>query len=363
MKSNAKDTIAPSQISSQGHNLWLYPRSLWDTVFQISYWLLSLYENMYISVFYTYLCIIFLCANYQIHTMGYFETCRDQEGFYSEDKAFTEVQWKTTELPPLPQDRLMSRLSWEAQDAEDAWSLSSTTSRHEDVKLVHIPHAMTKTLSEYSFHTFTWKVLNASIAIWVPRRHLVACVLGASVEALAEEDLQGCPCEKRWGDAPCCTEAALRDPPGQDKIQPIRQACCAPGKTHLRMGKIWEREEEGRWREEVNRERRTESEWYNRGSRKMRCSMAEWMAVHESPRGSEIKGRSIKEKPPHADHNLHPAAHFVWLKALLNGTCGDSKAERSGVWMEAEPGKGGVCFCLSVLKFVSFFVFHTQISN
>lgn len=59
--------------------------------------------------------------------------------------------------------------------------------------------------------------------------------------------------------------------------------------------------------------------------------MAEWMAAHESPRGNEIEGRSVKEKPPHADHSLHPASLFVWLKALLNATCGDSKAGRSGV--------------------------------
>lgn len=61
---------------------------------------------------------------------------------------------------------------------------------------------------------------------------------------------------------------------------------------------------------------------------KMRCSMVEWVAAHESLRGNEIK-EEVKQKPPHADHNLHPASLFVWLKTLLNAT--NSKAGRSGV--------------------------------
>lgn len=217
-----------------------------------------------------YLCMKICIYRYILHISVYhFPLCKltntyhgilwefqDHEGFYSEDKAFMKVQWKTTELPPLPEDRLMTRLCWEAQDAEDAWSLSSATSGHEGVKLVHILHAMTKSLSEYSFHTFTLNILNSSVALWVSRRHFVAGVLGASVEVLAEKSLQCCPCEERPGDAPCCTQAALRDPPGQDKTEPIRQARCAPGKTHLRMGKIWEKEDEGRWRSKLGEENR-----------------------------------------------------------------------------------------------------------
>lgn len=132
--------------------------------------------------------------------------------------------------------------------------------------------------SEYFFHTLTWKILTTSIS------YKASCGLcpGGQCWDFGRGGSAGLPLGKETRGCPMLYLAwvALRDP-SQGKTEPIRQVCCAPGKTHLRIGKIWGKEEEGRQREEGNSERKTESDRYNRGSRKIRCSMAEWMYLKD----------------------------------------------------------------------------------
>lgn len=74
--------------------------------------------------------------------------------------------WKAMEgLLPLPYNRLPCQ-------AEDTYSLSSTTPGHEGVGLAYIPHVMIKNVSVRIFFPYFHRKKNAPIATWMSGRHL-----------------------------------------------------------------------------------------------------------------------------------------------------------------------------------------------